>query len=90
MKRYFTPGFVAPIWVGHSVAYNTTAIQADLFRLVATANMIFLTKPKAQVNSPIAVKSCVPYLYATLLDSLTELRSQMLASLFIFIIILVN
>lgn len=76
--------------LGWSFFCNTTAIQADLFRLVATANMIFLTKPKAQVNSPIAVKSCVPYLYATLLDSLTELRSQMLASLFIFIIILVN
>jgi hypothetical protein len=62
-------GLLAPIWVGHSVAHNTTAIQPNLFRLVAAANTIFLKKPRAQANSPIAVKACVPYLYAMLLGN---------------------
>jgi hypothetical protein len=74
LKRYFTPDFVAPIWVGHSFAHSTTAIQPELFRLVAAANVIFLKKPKAPVNSPIAVKTCVPYPYAILLESFDRVK----------------
>jgi hypothetical protein len=66
---------------------NTTALQPELFRLLAAANMIFLKKPKTEANSPIAVKACVLYPY---LEILIELRSPVLASLFIFIVILVN
>jgi hypothetical protein len=41
LKRYSTLGFIAPIWVGRSIAHNTIAIQPKLFRLVAATNTIF-------------------------------------------------
>ena len=34
----------------------------------------FLNKPKAQTNSPLAVKACVPYLYAMLLGNFDRVK----------------
>jgi hypothetical protein len=84
LKRYFTPGFVAPIWVGHSFAYNITAIQPDLFRLVSAANMTFLKKPRAQANSPIAVKTCVTYPYAIFFGNFDRIKITNLGKSFHF------
>ncbi|XP_042555352.1 endogenous retrovirus group K member 25 Env polyprotein-like, partial [Dipodomys spectabilis] len=69
VRRWFTPGFVTPMWVAKSSHYGTTVTHKNLFRFAAAANMILLKKPKANLPESIALRACLSYPYAALIGS---------------------
>lgn len=66
IRRWFTPGWVAPIFVSHSTTHNITGVHSGLFRLFAAANMLLLKKPKEKVSTSIGIRACVGYPFGIL------------------------
>ncbi|XP_042521557.1 endogenous retrovirus group K member 19 Env polyprotein-like [Dipodomys spectabilis] len=69
VRRWFTPGFVTPMWVTKSSHYGTIVTHRNLFRFAAAANMVLLKKPKANLPESIALRACLSYPYAALIGS---------------------
>ena len=44
LQRWFSPGYVEPLWVARDPIKNLTATHYDLFRLAASANIILQKK----------------------------------------------
>lgn len=66
IHRYFSAGFVEPIWAWKDVS-GFTWLHYDLFRLAAASDVILHKKPKATKPLPIAATACVGYPYGILM-----------------------
>ena len=67
IRRWFSPGFVEPIWVAKAPDSNVTVIHNDLFRLVAAANMFLEKRPGTSKVFPYEIRACISYPNALLL-----------------------
>lgn len=67
VHRWFSPGFVEPVWVVRNPNNNLTHAHSDLSRLAASATMILQKKPNTTKSIPLSNHTCVAYPYALLL-----------------------
>lgn len=74
VQRWFSPGYVEPIWVSRDPKTNAIISHHELFRLAASANMILQKRPKRKNSVPLATRACVAYPFALLMGYTSQIN----------------
>lgn len=69
LGRWFTPGWVGPIYQSISPHHNRTALYPDLYRLLAATNMILFYRPTKNTPEIFGVRACVNTPHAVLVGN---------------------